>query len=85
MGNITRRLVSKCFSFALADKAAQLLAPFQLGVGVRGGCEALVHTVRALMEDPNISPDFCCLLQVDLINAFKGRVHSKMKTSQNVI
>ena len=70
VGNITRRLVSKCFSFALADKAAQLLAPFQLGVGFRGGCEAIVHTVRALIEDPNTSPDTCCLLQVDLINAF---------------
>ena len=31
---------------------------------------ALVHTVRALLEDPNTSPDTCCLLQVDLINAF---------------
>ena len=70
VGNITRRLISKCYSFALSDKAAQLLAPFQLGVGVRGGCEALVHTVRALMDDPNTSPDTCCLLQVDLINAF---------------
>jgi hypothetical protein len=70
VGNITRRLVSKCFSFALSEKAARLLAPFQLGVGVRGGCEALVHTVRALMEDPNTSPEACSLLQVDLINAF---------------
>jgi hypothetical protein len=70
VGTITRRLVSKCFSFTVSVKAAQLLAPFQLGVGVRGGCEALVHTVRALMEDPNIPPDTRCLLQVDLINAF---------------
>jgi hypothetical protein len=70
VGNITRRLVSKCFSFALSEKAARLLALFQLGVGVRGGCEALVHTVRALMEDPNTSQDTRCLLQVDLINAF---------------
>ena len=70
MGNLTRRLVSKCFSYSLSEKAANLLAPFQLGVGVRGGCEALVHTVRALMEDPNTLPDARCVLQVDLINAF---------------
>ena len=38
VGNITRRLVSKCFSFALTEKAAGLLAPFQLGVGVRPLC-----------------------------------------------
>ena len=39
-------------------------------MGVRGGCEAIVHTVRALMEDTNIPQDSRCLLQVDLINAF---------------
>ena len=27
VGNILRRLVSKCFSFGLSDKAARLLAP----------------------------------------------------------
>ena len=68
--DIIQRLVSMCFSVALAEKAARLLAPFQLGVGVRGGAEALVHTVRAIMEDPDTHPDLRCVLQVDLINAF---------------
>ena len=70
VGDIIRRLISKCYSYALSEKAAQLLAPYQLGVGVRGGCEALVHTVRALLEDPDQPADSCCFLQLDLINAF---------------
>ena len=70
VGDIIRRLVSKCFSWALAEKAAGLLAPFQLGVGVRGGCEALVHTVRAIMEDLDTQLDNSNVLQVDIINAF---------------
>ena len=70
VGDIIRRLVSKCFAYGLAEKAAGLLAPSQLGVGVRGGCEALVHTVRAVVEDPDTPPDSCSVLQVDLINAF---------------
>ena len=66
VGNILRRLTSKCFSYAMSDRAATTLAPHQLGVGVRGGCEALAHTVRQVVED---KPDQW-VLQVDLINAF---------------
>ena len=54
-------------SFALAERAATILAPHQLGVGVRGGCEAIVHTVRQVVEEGN--PDKW-VLQVDLTNAF---------------
>ena len=66
MGNLLRRLVAKCFSSALASKAATLLGPHQLGVGVRGGCEAIAHAVRRVVkEDPSK-----WVLQVDLINAY---------------
>ena len=41
-----------------------------MGWWVGGGAEALVHTVRAIMEDPDTNPDLRCVLQVDLINAF---------------
>ena len=30
----------------------------------------LIHTVRAIMEDPDTHPDLRCVLKVDLINAF---------------
>ena len=66
VGNLLRRLVAKCFSTALASRAAALLGPQQLGVGVRGGCEAIAHTVRKVVEeDPSK-----WVLQVDLINAY---------------
>ena len=70
MGDILRRLISKCFSYALAEKAAGLLAPHQLGVGIKAGCEALVHSVRAILEDPDIPDDERSILQVDLITTF---------------
>ena len=51
---------------SLAERAAAVLAPHQMGVGVRNGCEAIVHAVRrAIEKDPTKM-----LLQVDLINAF---------------
>ena len=31
----------------------------------------MVHTVRAVMTDPNINPDSKCCLQVDLVNCFQ--------------
>ena len=66
VGNILRRLTSKLVAVRLAQKAATKLAPHQLGVGVRGGCEGIVHTVRQVLEQ---NPEKW-LLQVDLINAF---------------
>lgn len=66
VGNLLRRLVSKCFSSALADRAAALLSPHQLGVGVRGGCEAIAHAVKEAVEtDPSR-----WVLQADLVNAY---------------
>ena len=66
VGNLLRRLVSKCFSSALADRAAALLSPHQLGVGVRGGCEAIAHAVKeAVTTDPSR-----WVLQADLVNAY---------------
>ena len=69
VGEVLRRLTSKVHSHALADRAAAILSPSQLGVGVPGGCEAIAHTVRQVVEDGGDDPDLF-ILQVDLINAF---------------
>ena len=66
VGNLLRRVVGRCVARSLADRAAKHLFPLQTGVGVRGGCEAIVHAARATMEK---YPDKW-LLQVDFINAF---------------
>ena len=66
VGNLLRRLVGKCCATRVQEKAAALLSPHQVGVGVRNGCEAIVHTVRkALAADPSL-----WVLQCDFINAF---------------
>ena len=49
VGNILRRLASKCAAAAMANKAAEKLVPLQLGVGVRGGCESLVHALNTVL------------------------------------
>ena len=66
VGNILRRLTSKCFSYGMAVRAANILCPLQMGVAVRGGLEALIHTVRELVEQE----EDLMFLQVDLENAF---------------
>ena len=66
IGNILRRLTSKLVARAVNGRMEQLLAPHQMGVGVRGGCEAAVHAVRAAVSQ---NPDKW-LLQLDLENAF---------------
>ena len=67
VGNLLRRLTSKCFNAGTADRAAARLGPHQLGVGVRGGLEAIVHTVRQLVE---IGGEDLAVLQLDLKNAY---------------
>ena len=69
VGEIFRRLTSKGFSHAMSDRAAAILSPCQLGVGVRGGCEAIAHTVRQVVDDGVGDPDLH-ILQVDLVNAY---------------
>ena len=68
IGNLLRRVVSKCFNNALAQKAADLLAPNQLGVGVRGGAEAIAHAVT---EAVKVHPS-SWVLQADLVNAYNS-------------
>jgi hypothetical protein len=65
VGLVTRRLVSKCFAASTAEKAAEILSPLQVGVGIKRGCEALVHGARALFEGRKRGG-----LQIDFINAY---------------
>ena len=46
-----RQLASKCLMFKVAGRAANLLRHLQFGVGVRGGCEPVVHATWATLED----------------------------------
>jgi hypothetical protein len=68
-GDVVRRVTAKVLLRSVNDTARDLLFPSQLGVAVRNGLEATVHSWRELMHkhknDPNI-----CALKIDLDNAF---------------
>ena len=66
VGDLLRRLVSKCAAAEVADKAAALFAPLQLGVGIRGGCEAIIHAARQAVNKAGDK----FVMRADLINAF---------------
>ena len=63
-------LTSKCVSSAVAPAIAEKLKPLQLGVGVPGGREAIIHAVSAIFHDPHTTTDKKWILQVDMRNAF---------------
>jgi hypothetical protein len=73
-------LVSKCLSSAVRQIVATSLPPLQVGVGTPGGAEAIIHSVRHLLEDPSISPNSKWTLMLDFSNAFNSVDRSKMFT-----
>ena len=42
--------MSKCLKISVKKEADILLSHTQLGVGVKGGCEIIVHSVRILID-----------------------------------
>ena len=69
VGEILRRLVAKCLCRLSSQKAASLLVPLQVGVGVPGGCEAVSHALNGLVATVSDTTSLA-ILQVDLKNAF---------------
>ena len=57
VGEVLRRLISKCLATASRHTANCTLSPLQLGVRVKGGCEAIIHSVTQLLAStpPNRS------------------------------
>jgi hypothetical protein len=74
IGETLTRLVSKCFSSALASEAANFFSPHQLGVKVKGGCESVIHAISAILNAPTsaIPIEERCIVQVDFENAFNN-------------
>ena len=50
--------------------AKHFLAPLQLGVSIKGGCEAIIHSVNQIMS--SAPPDRHWTLLVDFENAFNS-------------
>ena len=48
LGEVLRRLTSKCISRAVRGETFRALTPLQVGVGVPVGSEAIVHAVNSV-------------------------------------
>lgn len=69
IGESFRRLAAKCACARAKAKVVAILAPHQLGVGVTGGGEAMVHILRQWVDRMGDSVD-SVLLSLDMENAF---------------
>ena len=78
VGEVLRRLTSKCAARSVLRKALEFLAPLQLGVGIPARCDAIVHAVANCLEDPSIPPENRFILLVDFSNAFNSIDHSAL-------
>ena len=72
VGEVLRRLVSKCVSLSVIAEASRGLSPLQVGVGIPFSCEAIIHSVNSLLIDSSLPPDRKWVLQVDFSNAFNS-------------
>ena len=75
VGCTLRRLVAKIAGNKVTDDMSSLLAPQQLGFGVKGGAEAAVHAARQYLH--SLPPDML-LLKLDFSNAFHSIRRDKM-------
>ena len=70
VGEVLRRLVSKCLANQTRDAATSILAPLQLWVGIKGGCEVIVHATSQLRSSPSHNQHWTLML--DFSNAFNS-------------
>ena len=71
IGEVLRRLTSRCLCAMVKSKAADYFSPHQLGVACPGGAETMVHSLRACVDRHWEDDDFV-VLKVDLRNAFNN-------------
>ena len=69
VGLVLRRLVARAACAAVREEAVALLAPTQIGLGVRCGAEAAVHAARRFL-DAATGPSG--LVKLDFVNAFNA-------------
>ena len=67
VGYMLRRLAAKCASAYANETLVGYFSFRQVGIGVPGGCEAVVHAVRRFMDS---MPDDHVIVKLDFSNAF---------------
>ena len=69
VGNVYCPLASKLAAKRVIPELRRELLPFQLGVGVSGGCEASKHAVRAFVQFL-VESENNVLVKLDMKNTF---------------
>ncbi|KAL5482271.1 hypothetical protein EMCRGX_G022577 [Ephydatia muelleri] len=69
VGEVLRRITSKCLCHLIRVKAADFFQPLQLGVTCPQGVEIIVHHLRSCIKDHCSDKDIV-VLKVDMTNAF---------------
>jgi hypothetical protein len=81
VGEVLRRLISKCCVRRFNIEAASYLKPMQLGVRVDNGAEALLHTFNRFIRDPDKCDADTVLALIDFSNAFNRVDRNSMLTA----
>ena len=72
VGEVLRHLVSRICCAAVKSKLLDIFLPYgQVGVGIRGGLEAAVHSLSSFIGAHGDDPTLCCL-KLDMSNAFNN-------------
>ena len=71
VGEVLRRLVAKCIAKQTQTESAELFSSKQLGVGVKGGAESIMHATKVTFEILQLSQD-AGILQIDFKNGFNS-------------
>jgi hypothetical protein len=69
VGFTLRRLVAKTAARRAHSSSSSILLPPQAGVGVKGGCEGLIHATRRYVETMGSDRAF---VKLDFSNAFNS-------------
>ena len=69
VGEVIRRLASKCACNVVKEKASDFFGPFQFGVACPRGSEKIIHNLREVLEQHWSDPDFA-VIKIDMLNAF---------------
>ena len=69
VGYTWRHIAARCANTYAITKLADYFALFQLGVGVRCGCEAAVHATRRFVQR---MPNYYVIAKLDFTNAFNS-------------
>ena len=72
VSEILRRLIAKCLVKEAKTEAIELFDSFQLGVGVSGGAEAIIHSAKITYEKIFNTDSKEGVLQIDFRNAFSS-------------